>query len=141
MEATRTRFGSIVEWLIAAAFIAAILAVTAVAFPQFGSVRIVTAVPVEEVPAPDGSAMVPSRAVSVPILLFGDGHAVHIGDRVSDVLSSIGTDAQVGEDAIERVAGHERLTRLYEHVGTKFALVFESVAPSSEPRVVGIYKQ
>ena len=140
MEATRTRFGSILEWLIAAAFIAAIVAATAVALPQFERVRAVTPVLATEAPAPE-AAGVPPRAVSVPMLLFGDGRGVRIGDRLSDVISSLGADAQIGEDAIERVAGHDRLTRLYDYVGTKFALVFESVDPSSEPRVIGIYKE
>lgn len=141
METTRTRFGSILEWLIAAAFIAAIVAVTAVALPQFEAVRAVTPVLATEGPAPEATAVVPSRAVSVPMLLFGDGRDVRIGDRLSDVMSRLGANAQVGADAVERVAGHDRLTRLYDYVGTKFALVFESVDPSSEPRVIGIYKE
>jgi hypothetical protein len=91
-------------------------------------------------PATDAPAAIPPRAVAVPILLFDDGRAVRVGDRLSDILSRIGADAQIGEDAVERGAGRERLTRLYEYVGTRFALVFDT-ADASDPRVVGIYKE
>ena len=143
METTRSRFGSILEWLIAAAFMVAAFALMAVAVPGLRGVRALTTTPVlaTEAPAPDVTATVPPRAVSVPLLLFGDGRQIRIGDRVSDIVSRLGGDAQVGGDAVERVAGRDRLTRLYNYVGTRFALVFETVDGSSEPRVVGIYKE
>lgn len=143
METTRSRFGSILEWLIAAAFMTAAFALMAVAVPGLRGMRALTTIPVlaTGAAAPDVTATVPPRAVSVPLLLFGDGRQIRIGDRVSDIVSRLGEDAQVGEDAVERVAGHERLTRLYNYIGTRFALVFETVDGSSDPRVVGIYKE
>lgn len=144
METTRRRFASILEWLIAAAFIAAAVAVTAFAVPGFRAVHAVMPVLATDAPPPappDATAAIPPRAVAVPLLLFRDGHAVRIGDRLSDIISRLGATAQVGEDELERTAGHERLTRLYDYVGTRFALVFDSVDSSSDPRVVGIYKE
>jgi hypothetical protein len=141
METIRPRFGSILEWLIAAAFIAAGIALIAVVLPHFQRVAAATPAPVPD-PVPEVTLAVPPRAVSVPMLLFGDGRAVRIGDRLTDIVNRIGGSAQIGEDAIERAAsGRNRLTRLYEYLGTRFALVFEPMDASSEPTVIGIYKQ
>ncbi|HVZ22131.1 MAG TPA: hypothetical protein VG871_13765 [Vicinamibacterales bacterium] len=139
METIRLRLSALLEWLIAAAIIAGVVATTAVAVPQFHRRRAVPVLPV--VDARPASTAVPPRAVSVPMLLFVDGRAVHLGDRLSDIARRVGAGAQVGEDAVDRVAGRERLTRFYEYVGTRFALVFESADGRSDPRVIGIYKE
>jgi hypothetical protein len=139
METIRLRLSALLEWLIAAAIIAGVVAMTAVAVPQFRAHRAVRILPV--VDARPASTAVPPRAVSVPMLLFVDGRAVHLGDPLSEIARRIGAGAQVGEEAVERVAGRERLTRFYEYIGTRFALVFESVDGRSDPRVIGIYKE
>jgi hypothetical protein len=134
MEAARSRLGSLLEWLAAAAIIFALVAAGSFAFREFRSVRAVTPVIAEEAQGIDPPAAVPSRSVSVPMLLFEDGSQVRVGDRESDVASRIGSDAQLGADAVERSDGRTRVTRIYQHLGSRFALVFES------ERVVAIFR-
>ena len=143
MEATRTRFAAMVEWLLAAAFIAVLLAAGSVIVREFSTVS--TVMPViareSEIPLSPTPASVPSRAVSVPVLLLSDGKEVRVGDTMSQIAARLGRQAEVGTQSVERSPGGERLTRVYEHAGTDFILVFEPFAPKAEPRVAAIYLQ
>jgi hypothetical protein len=93
------------------------------------------------VPARPAPAAVPPRAVSVPILLLSDGTAVRAGESLSDVAARLGCQAEVGAQAVERAPNGERLTRFYEHAGSRFVLVFEPLEPEAEPTVTAIYLQ
>jgi len=139
MEATRFRFGSMLEWLFAAAFIAGALALGSTLLLEVRSVRPIMPVLAGPAPVVDTPAAVPPRAVSVPMLLFRNGRDVRLGDRVSEVVARLGVASRAGVESLERDAVRERLTRFYEYAGTKFVLVFEALERDAEPRVAAIY--
>jgi len=142
MKATRVRFESFIEWAVAAAFIVAILAAGSVAVREVRTVNAVTPVIAREArPDPPVPAGVPSRAVSVPVLLLADGKAIRVGDSLSAIALRLGRQAEVGVQSVERAPNGERLTRFYEHAGTRFVLVFEPFQRDAEPRIAAIYLQ
>ncbi len=141
MEAPRSGFGPLLEWLIAAAVIALIMAAASVGVREFRDMRALTPVIAEERPAAEPPAGLPPRTVSVPMLVLVDGTELRIGDRLSEVATRIGQAAQLGPDVIERAAAGERFTRFYQYVGSRFALVLEKLDADNEPRVAAIYLQ
>jgi hypothetical protein len=140
MEATRVRFGSILEWVLAALVIAAALAAGSIALREIRTVRAVTPVIASEANiSDDAPAGIPPRAVSVPLLLLGNGQEVKIGDRASEVAARLGSAAKLISESVERSAVRERLTRFYSDVGVQFAVVYEAIERTAEPRVAAIY--
>jgi hypothetical protein len=138
MEATRLRFGSMLEWVFAAAFVAGVVALGSVLLREVPNVRsvlpIVSAAPVHETPA-----AVPPGAVSVPLLHLGQGREVRLGDRLSEVAARLGAASRAAVESLERTATHEDITRFYDYAGTKFVLVFEALEKNAEPYVAAIY--
>ena len=140
MEATRVRFGSILEWLLATVLIAAAVAAGALAFGEFRTVRAVTPVIAGEANLYyEAPAAIPPRAVSVPFLLLRSGAEVRIGDRASDVAARLGDAVTMISETVERSDVRERLTRFYSDVGSQFAVVYEALERTAEPRVAAIY--
>jgi hypothetical protein len=134
MQATRARVAAFIEWAVAAACIAALLAIGSVIVREFRTVRAVIPVSAREaVPPAAIPAGVPPRAVSVPMLLLPDGKDVHVGDTLSAIAS------RLGRQGGSRHA--ERLTRFYEHAGIEFVLVFEPFQSGAKPRIAAIYLQ
>jgi hypothetical protein len=143
MEApsVHVRLAPALEWLVAAVFLIATLGVaslivrelrtTPAAVTQAGAVAMPAALP----------AAVPERAISVPVLLLLDGRQVRVGDTVEEVATVLGRAAEVGRQVVDRGALGERLTRYYEHQGTKFLLVFEPFERRGALRVAAIYLQ
>jgi hypothetical protein len=142
MDATRVRFAPLLEWVCAAAVIIG----AAVAITEFvrdvGRVQVVPSTPVmaHAAPVPDPPAVVPARAVAVPILALRDGKTLRVGDRAADISATIGALAQRGGDAVERDGGVERVTRFYESSGTRFAVVLAPPRDGAEPLVVSLYR-
>ena len=143
MATTRVRVESVLEWVLAAAFILVALAVGSLVVREFRTVSAVTSIIAREAPAPVAAApaAVPPRAVSVPVLLLPDGNAVRVGETLSDVAARLGRQAEAGAQAVERAPNGERLTRFYEHAGSRFVLVFEPFERNAEPKVAAIYLQ
>ena len=144
MEATRQRVTSLLEWAVAVAFIALMLAVGSLVVREFRTVSAITSVSAsapESAPAPAVAVGVPARAISVPMLLLPDGKEVRVGETISAIVDRLGQHAIVGKQAIERAVHGQRLTRFYDHVGTQFVLVFEPFEDDAEPRVAAIYLQ
>lgn len=143
METTRTRFGSMLEWLLAAVTITAVVAGGTLLVRELRAVRPVTPViageapPPEEIP-PEG---IPARSVSVPLVVFADGKEVRIGDRASSVRELIGASAQVGADTVDASGPHERILRYCDYAGTRFVLVLERATATSDSQVAAIYLQ
>jgi hypothetical protein len=137
------RFESILEWVLAAACLVGLLAVGSLAMREFRSVSAVLPVIAREAPARTVStpAGVPSRAVSVPVLLLADGKEVRVGETLSQIAQRLGREAEAGLQSIERAVYGERLTRFYEHAGVQFVLVFEPFERNGEPRIAAIYLQ
>jgi hypothetical protein len=140
MAATRTRFESLVEWVVAAAFLAAVLGIGSIVVREFRTVSALTPViarePVHTSPVPAG---VPSRAVSVPMLLLHGGKEVRVGDTLAAITTRFTREAETGGEILDRAPNGERLTRFYEHEGTEFVLVFEPFEAGGVLRVAGIY--
>lgn len=142
MQATRARFGSALEWVLAAAIIAVVFVTGSVVWRELKTVS--ATMPIiarESQPSPIVPAGVPARAVSVPVLLLQGEKQVRVGDTVSTVAARLGREAEVGSQIVERARYGERLTRFYEHQGTRFVLVFEPFQPNGEPKVAAIYLQ
>ena len=140
MEATpvRVRLGSALEWLIAAAFLLATVAVATLIVRELRTAPR-AAGPVTGPAAVSLPAGIPSRAISVPVLLLLDGKDVRVGQSVDHVSRVLGRSAEVGRQLADRGALGERLTRFYEHNRTRFVLVFEPFERNGELRVAGIY--
>ena len=145
MEATpvRARLGSVLEWLIAAAFLLATVAVATLIVREFRTAPR-AAVSASEPSASSLPAGVPTRAISVPVLVLldgKDGKEVRVGQSVDHVSRALGRSAEVGRQLADKGALGERLTRFYEHNGTRFVLVFEPFERNGPLRVAGIYLQ
>lgn len=143
METTRARFGSALEWIVAAAFIAAASVIGSVVLRELRTVNATMPVIAHEAVSAASlvPAGVPSRAVSVPVLLLSDGKEVRVGETVAAIAARLGRNAEIGKQTVEQSRFGERLTRFYEHRGTRFVLVFEPFEESGEPKVAAIYLQ
>ena len=140
MEVTRVRWGSVLEWAIAAACILALLAVGTVVVRELRAVPSVTpSVIAEEAPIPAPPAVIPPQSVSLPMLLLTDGTRLHVGERLSSVKSKVNPAWQVGSDALERGSRGDRVTRTYDDGTTEFLLVFEPGEQGGEARLAAIY--
>lgn len=135
----RFRFAPVVEWLAAASFLAATVAVGAMIFHELRPDPVVRAAPSAEPVIASVPAAVPARAVSVPVLPFVDGKEIKIGDPVSAIAVRLGRAAESGRQEVDRGSLGERLTRFYEYAGTRFILVFEPFERNGEQRVAAIY--
>ncbi len=142
MEATpvRARLGSALEWLIAAAFLLATFAVATLIVRELRTAPR-AAGPITAPAAVSLPAGIPTRAISVPVLLLLDGKEVRVGQSVDHVSRELGRSAEVGRQLADRGALGERLTRFYEYNRTRFVLVFEPFERNGELRVAGIYLQ
>ena len=133
------RLGPILEWLIAALFLAATVAVGSLILRQ---VRVAPHVPIAEAARPlvaSTPPAVPAGAVSVPVLPFLDGKEVRVGEPMAAVAARLGRAAELGRQEIDRGNLGERLTRFYEYAGSRFILVFEPFERNGEARVAAIY--
>jgi hypothetical protein len=137
----RFRLAPVLEWVIAAGFLFATIAVGSLILrelrpvPHQASVAIAPARPL----VPSVPPAVPARAVSVPVLPFLDGKEVRVGETVSAVAARLGRAAEVGRQEVDRGSLGERLTRFYEYSGSTFILVFEPFERNGEARVAAIY--
>ena len=130
--AARLRIAPIVEWMVAAAFLCATVAVASLVVRELqGPTRITAAAPAARPLVAPMPPSVPPRAVSVPVLPFGATAAV--------VAATLGRAAESGRQEVDRGTLGERLTRFYEYGGSRFILVFEPFERNGEPRVAAIY--
>jgi hypothetical protein len=139
MEATRVRFGSILEWLLAAALVAGTATLVSIVFSEIRSVRPIMPVIAGEALVNDIPAGVPPRSVSLPMLLLENGREVRLGDRATDVAARLGDASRVISESLDRSEVRERVTRFYNYLGTQFVLVFEDVERNAEWKVAAIY--
>jgi hypothetical protein len=142
MDAARFRFGAIVEWAVAAAAILVVLALASFVDREVRTVTAVTPVIAREALTPSIAppAVLPPGAISVPLLLLGEGTQIKVGETASEVTARLGRGAEVAAAAIERAPHGERVTRTYQLQGIRFWLVFEPFDKDAEPRVAAIYR-
>lgn len=137
---SRFRLAPLFEWLIAAAFLLATIAVVSLIVRELrGPTRVSASMPAARSAIASIPPAVPSRAVSVPVLPFLDGKEVRVGDTAAIVAERFGRAAESGRQDIDRGTLGERLTRFYEYGGSTFILVFELFELGGEPRVSAIY--
>jgi hypothetical protein len=143
MQATslRVRLAPTVEWLVAALFLAATLAVGLLLVREFRAAPASVPAPAVGEPTAGGPPSVPERAVSVPALLLMDGSQIRIGDSADHVSTILGSAAEIGQARVESAPLGERTIRSYDRQGTRFLLVFEPFERKGPPRVAGIYLQ
>jgi len=143
MQATslRVRLAPTVEWLVAALFLAATLAVGLLLVREFRATPAAVPAPAVGQPTAGGAPSVPERAVSVPALLLMDGSQIRVGDSADHVGKILGSASEIGQPTIESGPLGERTIRSYDRQGTRFLLVFEPFERKGSPRVAGIYLQ
>ena len=138
MDATRRRFGSLVEWLVAAACAVGATALVSIAFQEFRAVRAVVPVIAEEASELAAIADVPPGVVRVPLLLLGNDRRISVGEPLAAVVDHLGAAAKLISETLEDRSVGRRITRVYSDVGIQFILVFDAVGPD-EPRVSAIF--
>lgn len=143
MEATRVRFGAAIEWVLAAAIMAAAVALGSAVVREMRTVNATTPVIAREAQpvAFTPPAGLPARTISVPVLLLPGDKVVRVGDTAAAIAARLGREAEVGTQTVERGRYGDRLTRFYEHAGQRFVLVFEAFERGGDPRVAAIYLQ
>jgi hypothetical protein len=135
----RLRFAPVLEWVVAASFLAATVGVGGMIVSELQPNPVPVAAAAEPPAIASVPAAVPERAVSVPILPFLDGKDVKIGESFSAVAARLGRSAEVGRQEVDRGSLGERLTRFYDYAGSRFILVFEPFERNGESRVAAIY--
>jgi hypothetical protein len=137
----RSRFAlaPVFEWVVAALFLVATLAVGSLILHELRPAPAAQMAPAARPIVASIPAVVPPRAVSVPVLPFLDGKEVRVGETVSVVAARLGRAAEVGRQEVDRGSLGERLTRFYEYGGSRFILVFEPFERNGEARIAAIY--
>ena len=140
MDALRVRLASALEWVVAAAFLAATVGVASLILRDLGGPTTLRAsAPAPQAPVQAMPAAVPPGAVSVPVLPFKDGKEIRVGDTVAAVAERLGRGAESGREEVDRGRLGARLTRFYEYAGFRFIVVFEPLEKNGDPRVGAIY--
>lgn len=135
-RARRLRFGSIVEWALAAGLFIVIAAVASAVFREVRTVRPVVPVIAGEAGLYyDTPAIIPAGAVSIPVLLLESGAELRVGATASDVARHV----KVLSESVEQGPERQRVTRFYMDGGVRFAIVFEAAEPDGELTAVAIY--
>ena len=135
----RTAVRAVVEWVVAAALLAAVVGVGSNAVQHLRSVTAVTPVSADGAGSQVPTASVPDGAVSVPMLLLPNSQEIRVGDVASQALDRLENVRDREAPAVERGPNGERQTRLLEADGMRFVLVIEPFARDSEPRIAAIY--
>lgn len=139
MEMTRARLGSVLEWALAAGCILALAALGSLLFNQARRATL-PQVNAEEFASviPDAPAVIPPRAVSVPLLLLSNGAQLRVGETAGAIAAKLNTAWQIGADAWERTATGDRVVRAYYDGARYFLLVLERTG-QPDAQVSAIY--
>jgi hypothetical protein len=145
MDVVRTRVGSAVEWVVAAAFLLATLAVGSLVLRELRAAASAGPDSANLTTASTTATMLPAslgpRAVSVPLLILAEGRELRVGDSAARVADVLGREAETGVQQSDIGPLGERTTRFYDYSGTRFALVFESPDKGGALRISAIYLQ
>ena len=143
MDAVRARVGSAVEWIVAAVFLLATLAVGSLVLRELRAAASATpsATISAAVTAAALPAHIPEKAVSVPLLILAPEKEIRVGDTAAHVAAVLGREAETGVQQSDIGPLGERTTRFYDFSGTRFALVYESPEKGGSHKVTAIYLQ
>jgi hypothetical protein len=139
MDATRRRFGSLVEWFLAASAAAGAAVIVSLALHEFRNVQAVVPVIAESALEAAPIAGIPAGVVRVPLLLLSDRRVVRLGQRLADVAVHLGSAAQLVSESFEETSSGRRITRIYNDGGVQFVLVFDGTERSDDARVAAIF--
>lgn len=134
MVSTPIRLRAVLEWLVAAVCVAAIVATAGIVSRDGARVQPVVEVIAGEATRPVAPAAVPPGAVSVPVLILPDGKELRVGVVAAAVVDAVGRGAQVGSELIEHDDRGRRESRAFTHLGMTFVVV------TSDGVVVGLYR-
>jgi hypothetical protein len=144
MDVVRARLGSAVEWLVAAVFLLATLAVGSMVLRELRAAASVGPETTRAAVVAASSTLptrVGGRAVSVPLLILAPEKEIRVGDTAARVAAVLGREAETGVQQSDIGPVGERTTRYYDYSGTRFALVFESPDRGGSLKVTAIYLQ
>ena len=143
MDVVRARVGSAVEWVVAALFLLATLAVGSLVLRELRAAASATpaATMSATVTAAALPAHIPEKAVSVPLLILAPEKEIRVGDTAARVAAVLGREAETGVQQSDIGPSGERTTRFYDFSGTRFALVYESAEKGGSHKVTAIYLQ
>ena len=143
MDVVRARVGSAVEWVVAAVFLLATLAVASLVLRELRAAASATppAAISASVSAAALPAHIPEKAVSVPLLILAPEKEIRVGDTAARVAAVLGREAETGVQQSDVGPSGERTTRFYDFSGTRFALVYESAERGGSHKVTAIYLQ
>src|SRR6187549_1073827 len=119
MPGSRVHVGSLLQWVLAAALIVAVIAVGSLALREARTVTAVLPISAESA-LPVLSASLPPHTVFLPLLLLTDGTEVRIGDSAAAVEARLKEHASMTGESQERSSSGERLVRFYQRDGTRF---------------------
>lgn len=133
MERTRVRLVEFVEWLVAAACVAAGLMIVAALAGDVHRVTPVVPVIAGAATAPAVPANVLPGSISVPELVLPDGKLLKVGTAAA-TLDGLGPQALAGPMAIDRTDAGERESRAYRYSGMEFFVV------TANDTIIAIYR-
>ena len=139
MDATRRRFGSLLEWFCAAVCAVGGVLLASLTVENFRNVPAVVPVIAEEAPEPQAISGIPAGVARVPLLLLANMREVRLGDRLDDVAERLGPTARLESESREDVSGARRVTRFYSDAGVQFILVFDARSSDQNARVSAIF--
>ena len=139
MDATRRRFGSVVEWLVAGVCATAGVAMPPTVTAEFRSVRPVVPVSATEAQPAVSLPGIPPGVVSVPLLLLSDDRELRVGERLVDVAGRLGSAIQPVSESVDDVRGRRQISRFYDQDGVRFILVFDSAGRDADARLAAIF--
>ena len=139
MKKTRKQLRALVEWAVAAGLLALLIAGGLNLLGQIRRVAPVTQVIALEPDAPVPPSFIPSRAVSVPLLVLAGNVTIQVGEFAGDVISRLRSVAVARGDAIDRGPNGDRTTHEFWHADGRFYLVTESAAAGGAQRVTAIF--
>ena len=135
MEERRFRLGSFVEWIAAAAGVAALVWLISVPVQRLIGPRVEASIDAPEALPPG----VPGDAKNVPVILLQDGREIRHGELHSRLVQVL--PDRLITSPILRSNGQfgERHTRGYDVNGMRFYVVCERPEPGGPMRIAGIY--
>jgi hypothetical protein len=141
---TRARFGSLLEWVVAAACALAMLVVGSWALRELRQAPVpIVPVSAEGLSDPASAvlppAAVPPRAVSVPLLLLSSGSELRVGELESTAAGKLRPGWRIENDSLERARDGTRITRAYDDGARRFLLVLDPPSEGTERRLTAIY--
>ena len=139
MDATRRRFGSLLEWLCAAACTGGGALLVSIGIQTLQRVPAIVPVIAEEAPDPDPIAGIPPGVARVPLLLLAGNREVRLGERLGDVIGRLGPGAQLLSESREDIGKGLRATRFYTDIGVQFILVFDAAGRDQDLRLATIF--